>query len=414
MSTPAASGNDDLLLGRQPILDRQQRLVAYELLFRCSRMPRGGEILDGVMATSRVLVNTLNHLGLDKVLGDKKAFINVSAEFLANDVIELLPRERVVLEILESVTPGPEVVARCQQLRDAGFELALDDFVYHESREPLIPLASYIKIDLRAQDMAATRNLVTRLRARVPALLAEKVETLEDFRACQAMGFDYFQGYYFARPEVLSAKRLDPAMQSALQLFNLVANKAEIGRIEAGFREDVALTYNFLRYINSVGMGLTHKVTQLRHALVVLGYTKLSRWLSLLLMSFPGHSGASHALFRTALVRARLAELLGQKRLGERERDLLFVAGMFSMLDALLGRPLSESLGELNLPTEVPDALLRKTGPLAPYLTLVHAIESADFPAVEIGTHALGLSVEQVNVAHSSALGWAEQLSNSV
>lgn len=410
MDMTATGVSDRLLIGRQPILDRQQRIVAYELLFRCDNVSISALPADGVLATSRVLVNTFNHLGLESVLDDKRAFINVSAEFLARDVLELLPAKRVVLEILESVKPTPEVVGRAKQLVNAGFEIALDDFVYTTEWEPLIALAKYIKFDIRAQDMSQMAAMAARLRGRGPALLAEKVESAQEMQACQNLGFEYFQGYYFAKPEVLGAQRLDPSIQNAMSLFNLVIGKADLGRIEAGFRNDVALTYNLLRFINSVGMGLTHKVTQVRHALVVLGHAKLARWLSLLLMSYPGSNVAPHALFRTALARARLAELLGHKRLGAREQDMLFMTGMFSLLDALLGKPLAEVLGTLTLPPEVSEALLKDSGPLAPYLKLVLATERDDAVAVEALARALGLNIAELGAAQAAALGWAEQM----
>jgi EAL and modified HD-GYP domain-containing signal transduction protein len=410
MDTKVTGTGDKLLIGRQPILDRQQRIVAYELLFRSGAPATGMPPVDGVLATSQVLVNTFNHLGLDEVLGDKRAFINVSAEFLARDVLELLPAKRVVLEILESVKPTPEVVERARGLVNAGFEIALDDFVYTPEWEPLIALARHIKIDIRAQGMRQTAAVVARLRGRGPALLAEKVENMQETNACQDLGFEHFQGYYFAKPEVLSTRRLDPSVQNAMSLFNLVIGKADLARIEAGFRNDVALTYNLLRFINSVGMGLTHKVTQVRHALVVLGHAKLARWLSLLLMSYPGANVAPHALFRTALARARLAEILGQKRLGAQEQDMLFITGMFSLLDALLGKPLAEVLGSLTLPPEVSEALLKGSGPLAPYLKLVLAIERGEEAAVDAAARQLGVGYAELGAAQAAALGWAEQM----
>ena len=196
------------------------------------------------------------------------------------------------------------------------------------------------------------------MRGRALKILAEKVETREEFTACRSLPFQYFQGYYFARPETLGMKRIDPSMLRVMKLFNRVIGGAEPGLIEAEFRQDVALAYNLLRFINSAGFGLTHKVHDIKHALVVLGHAKLARWLSLLLLSGARAQAASSALFRTALTRARMTELLGRNRLPPGEHDYLFMTGMFSLLEALLERPLPETLASLNLPPAVAEALL--------------------------------------------------------
>lgn len=403
----------NVFIGRQPILDKHHQLVAYELLFRTAGSSGAGALPDGTVATGRVLANALNQLGLHTVLGGKKAFLNVTMEFLQQGLHELLPRECAVLEILESVEPTPELVARCAQLRADGYELALDDFVYSPAWEPLLDLATYVKLDVRALGMAGIAKLAGRLRGRRFALLAEKVETVDEFRRCLDLGFDYFQGYYFAKPELLGTKRVDPALPNAINLFNLVVGKAEIARIEAGFRQDVALSYGLLKFINSVGMGLVHRVTGIRHALVVLGHSKLARWLSLLMLSLPGQGVAPQALFHVALTRARLTELLGQKRLSPKEHDLLFMMGMFSALDALLGKPLQEALSGIMLPPEVGDALLRGTGRLAPYLQLARACEDMDVAGVQRLAGSVGFTLTDVNTVQHQALAWAEGLARA-
>ncbi len=401
---------DNIFIGRQPILDSRQQLVAYELLFRSAESPNVGTMPDGTLATGRVLANILNQLGLHTVLGGKRAFLNVTAEFLQKGLHELLPHDQAVLEILEDVEPTPELAARCAQLRAEGYELALDDFVYSPAWEPLLELVTYVKLDVRALGMEETARQAGLLCGREFALLAEKVETIDEFRRCLDLGFDYFQGYYFAKPELLGTKRIDPSLLNAVNLFNLVIGKADIARIEAGFRQDVALSYNLLKFINSVGMGLARKVNGIRHALVVLGHAKLARWLSLLMLSLPGHGVASQTLFRVALTRARFIELLGQKRLPPKEHDLLFMMGMFSALDVLFGKPLSEALSGIALPPEVGDALLHGSGRLAPYLQLVRACEELDVAAVQRLAGNAGVTLTEINAAQHQALAWAGEL----
>jgi EAL and modified HD-GYP domain-containing signal transduction protein len=403
-SEPSA---DKVFVGRQPILDADQRIVAYELLFRGAAGSARAEVDDGVRATGRVLVNTFNHLGLERVLGDKRAFINVPADLLERDQLELLPAARVVLEILEDVRPTPAVLARCRALRDQGYRLALDDFSYRPELEPLLALAEFVKLDVRALGLDEAARQARWLHGRGLQLLAEKVETRAEFRACRSAPFGYYQGYFFARPETLSVKRLDPSTLRVMSLFNLVAGGAEPDRIEREFRQDVALSYNLLRYINSAGFGLTHKVQNVRHALVVLGHAKLARWLGLLLMA--GAQGeAPNALFRTALTRARLCELLGAERLPAGDHDLLFMTGMFSLLEALLDRPLPEILGSLNLPPTVVEALVGSGGRLAPYLGIALACEVPDRERAEALARPLGIGPAEINAAQIAALGWAE------
>jgi c-di-GMP phosphodiesterase len=409
---PGDDGTGEIFVGRQPILSSEQKIFAYELLFRSSARSRAAHITDDVQATSRLLINTFNNFGVERVLGDKKAFINVSAGLLASDVLSLLPVGKVVLEILEDVAPTPEVVDRCRTLKAAGYHLALDDFRYRPELEPLLGLASYVKLDVRAFKPAELAGHVRLLRGRGLRLIAEKVETRGEFNGLRAQLINYYQGYYFARPETLSMKRLDPSAQQLMQLFNLVIGNAEPQVIEAGFRQDVALSYNLLRYINSVGFGLMHKVETIKHALVVLGNARLARWLTLLLFAYARNSNpAPQALFRVALTRARLVELLGKQRLGAAHQDYLFMTGMFSLLDAMLDTPLEETLKNLKLPEVVADALLHGSGPYAPYLELSRASEQPDLERLEALAPSLGLGLEDITRAGMEALGWSEEVS---
>ncbi len=410
--TGEAAPASEVFVGRQPILTSDQKLFSYELLFRHNATATGAQVVDDVVATSRLLVNTFNNLGVEQVLGDKRAFINVSAGLLQTEVIESLPPHKVVLEILENVEPGAAVVERCAALQLKGYQFALDDFVYRPEFEPLLKLASYVKLDIRALGLEQTAQQARLLRGRGLRLLAEKVETYAEFHACRAMLFTHYQGYYFARPETLSAKSIDPSTHSVMQLFNLVVSQAEPAAIEAAFRQDVALTYNLLKYINSVGFGLTHTVETIARALVVLGHKKLARWLSLLLLSgSKSKHGAPLALFRIALTRARMVELLGQHHLPQADQDFLFMTGMFSLLDAMLDKPLEGILADLTLPEVVRDALMHASGRYSPFLQLACACESMDFARIAALAHSHGLDAVQINMAHMQALAWAEQIS---
>jgi EAL and modified HD-GYP domain-containing signal transduction protein len=401
-------------IGRQPILGNDQKLFSYELLFRHNAAAGSARVVSDEDATSRLLVNAFNQFGIEQVVGEKRAFVNVSGGMLMSEVIESLPQDKVVLEILESVKPTPEVVDRCRGLQAKGYQLALDDFVYRPEFEPLLGVAAYVKLDIRALGLERTAKEVMRLRGRGLRLIAEKVETCDEFRACRSMMFNHYQGYYFARPETLSAKRIDPSTQHVMQVFNLVIGHAEQSVIEAAFKQDVALSYGILRYINSVGFGLMHKVETINRALVVLGHAKLARWLSLLLMS--GSSSvnvAPHALFRTALARARLVELLGKRRLPVAQHDYLFLTGMFSLLDAMLDKSMADLLVDLSLPETVRDALLNTTGPFAVYLQIARACEDFQPETIEALARPLGMDPTDVSQAHMQALAWTEEVASA-
>lgn len=416
-SGPAAGSRDadlslqaeDIFVGRQPILNNQQKICAYELLFRSGSGAPGAVFADDVQATARVLINTFNNMGVERVFGEKRAFVNISEKLLFSDVLAVFPRDKIVLELLEHIKPTPEVAARCRELAAAGFQLALDDFVYSPAFEPLLATAAYVKMDLRALGMRGVSEHVQLLRGRSLRLLAEKVETYDEFQACRRMMINYYQGYYFAKPETLRMKRIDPSAMRVMQIFNLVVGRAEPAEIEAEFKHDVALSFNLLRYINSVGFDLLHKVKSVGHALTLLGRARLSNWLSLLLMSV-GRAEAPPALFKTALMRARFMELLGKHTGQSGGPENLFMTGMFSLLDVLLDMPLEQSLGSMSLPEPVSAALLRGEGPHAPYLALARASEMLDVAAVQRLAAILKVDLDAINQAACSALAWAEEL----
>jgi EAL and modified HD-GYP domain-containing signal transduction protein len=410
---PVGAADIEIFIGRQPILNSDQKLFAYELLFRSSAQAGAAGVTDGVQATSRLVINTFNNFGVERVLGDKKAFINVSAPLLESDLLELLPADKVVLEILEDVPPTAEAVSRCQALKALGYKFALDDFVYKRELEPFLSIASFIKFDLRALGIGGLSEQLRLLRGRGISFVAEKVETRTEFDSCRALLINYYQGYYFAKPETLRMKRMDPSTQQLMHLFSLVSANAEPQVIDANFRQNVALSYNLLRYINSVGFGLMHKVDTIKHALVVLGHAKLARWLTLLMFSSSDSNPAPQALFRTALIRARLTELLGKKRLPAAEHDHLFMCGMFSLLDAMLDTPLVESLKNLSLPEKVSSALLSGQGPYAPYLALSCACEEGDPARLQSLGGPLGLGLDDLTRLQIEAMGWAEEVAGA-
>jgi EAL and modified HD-GYP domain-containing signal transduction protein len=396
-------------LARQPIVDGNHQLVAYELLFRDAPHATAARIEDAAAAGIGVIANTLCNMGTDWLLKGKLAFINMDTQLLMSDFSALLPADKVVLEVLETVEVTPAVIDRIASLKQTGFRIALDDYVYVPERADLLPLADYLKLDVLAHPGDSVITTVKAARQHGIKLLAEKVEKREQFEQYKKLGFEYFQGYYFARPENVSTKVVNPTQATVLQLMEKVRQEADIQQIEEAFKRDVALTFKLLRYINSAAFGLTCEIQSIRHAVSILGYRPLGKWLTLLLAT-ASKSPTAPVLSRTAITRGRLCELLGAHILAKGEQDNLFITGVFSMLDALLETPMQQVLERIVLPESVADALLSRSGIYGPILALAEACESGDASRIESLAESLLLSPEQVNEAHLKALAWVEQL----
>ena len=409
--------SSQILLGRQPILGREQQLLAYELLFRSGPVVTGEQtcIADPVQATATVIANTFTGLSADQTLGPYRGYINVDEQFLFSDLIEVLPPALVVLEILESVRPTPEVVARCRDLRAQGFSLAIDDVVeVEEAYRPLFELAEIIKVDVLGVDAGRLAALVGQLRPFGKKLLAEKVESAEQVDLCKRLGFELFQGYYFAKPAIIVGKKLNPSQIALLRLLGLVLQDAETHEIENAFKVEPGLTVNMLRLTNSVGSGLTTRITSLRHAITILGRRQLQRWLQLLIYTNPKGGGQSdNPLLQLAATRGRLMELLSD-RISPRNREFAdqgFMVGIMSLMPALLGVPIEEILAQLPVSQRVQMALIDRTGQHGQLLQLAEATEQTD-PAVlaEALQRVPGINLEFLEDSLTQALYWANNL----
>jgi EAL and modified HD-GYP domain-containing signal transduction protein len=399
---------DHAFIGRQPILDAKQQIIAYELFFRHDAAATSAIIEDDVRSCTRVLLNTLNDMGAQWLLGDKKAFINVNAEVVLSDFIELLPAKRTVLELLPGLQSDPILTERIDALRKEGFQISLST-LEDPGLLSLVTHADYVKLDILKLGLDKALALFAKLKGRPIIAVAEKVESGHEFEACKKAGFTLFQGFYFAHPETLTAKVIHPAYAVVLEILNMVSRKAEIKEIEQAFKHDVALSFKLLRYINSVGFGLSSEIQSIRHAITILGYDQLYRWLTLLMVT-AGENSAPPALMRTAITRGRLTELLGSGYLSKAERDDLFIVGVFSLLDAMLEMPMDQALEKLNLTDAVTEALLHRTGVYGPFLQLAEATEGANVEKIRELAESLVMDPEMVNKCHIDALSWTEGL----
>lgn len=386
-AAPAGGAGEDqnIYIGRQPIVDREKQLVAFELLFHAE--PSGAEAAAGdFAATANVVVNAFTEFGVQNTLGPHRGFINVGRDLLMSDLPAVLPPARIVLELVENVLPDDEVIQRCKALRAAGYRLALDRVAAFDDRvKKLLPHVHMVKLDIAAIDEATLARLVPALRHLPLLLVADKVDTPERAQHCIDLGFDLFQGYHFAQPEVVSGKRAQPAKLALLRLSHLLLSDAEVDDIENELKQHPDLAYNLMRIVNSVAFGLARKIDSIGQCIAVLGRAKLTRWVQLLLYSASRNGNdAANPLMQMAATRGKWMETLAQaQRPGDKSyQDVAFMVGILSLLDALLAMPIQEVVDGLNLADEAKAALLTRDGPLGALLKLIEHKEGNAFEAV--------------------------------
>ncbi len=406
---------EEIFIGRQPILDRKQQLVAYELLFRNGKQHNFADFDSHLAATSHVINHAFAEFGIEQALGHCKGYINCDESLLLSDLLEILPTDKIVLEILESVELKPEIVERCTDLKARGFTLALDDFVHFEDKwKPLLKFIDVVKVDLLPLRQEQLLSVTEALQRWPVTLLAERVERREVAEYCHRLGYHLFQGYYFARPVVLAGRKVGHSQLALVRLLQRVMADAETAELESIFKQEPGLAVNLLRLTNSVATGAPLRITSLRHAITVLGRRQLQRWLQLLLYTNPaGDSQVVSPLLQMAATRGRFLELLAGKLkpgVGEFE-DRAFMTGIMSLMPALMGMPLEEILHGIQIAGEVQEALEHRNGQLGIMLQLAEALEAGE-AAGWANCHGLtarlsGADYRMVNSCLTQALAWA-------
>ncbi len=395
----------ETFIARQPIFDAEMQVYAYELLFRASdEAAAEASVADGDSATSNVIINTFVNIGLERIVGEYRAFINLTRLFLSNPDLIMLPPDQLVLEVLENVEPSESLLDGLRHIRERGYSLALDDFVYDPRFEPMIELADIIKIDVLDMEPAEIETLVRQLRRPGKRLLAEKVETYETYEFLKSLGFDYYQGYFFARPTVVSGKALGASQVAVLELVAKVNNpEVEVDELADIIRADVSLSHKVLKFINSPASGLRSEVDSVHQAVVLLGLATIKNWVTILALA--NNSNKPDALNATALIRARSCELLA--RAGELPRpERFFTVGLFSCLDAMMDQPLEELMDDLPLPQESRQALLERKGVLGEALDCTLAMERGDFGLIGFGE----LGLPELSDLYLEAINWADEM----
>ena len=408
-----SAATEKFFLGRQPILDRNQEIVGYELLFRSADMDHA--VFESYShASSNVITHALASFGMHEVLGGKFGFINVHLGLLLSEMLELLPIGQTVLELLEMIRLDDQVLERCRELKELGFLLALDDHQFDASNTEIYNVVDIIKIDILLTGMEALPEIVRQLRKYPVKLLAEKVETVEQFQICYDLGFDQFQGYFFARPVVLNRRKIDVSGLALLKLLQQLTMSDSVESIEMTFKENPGLSYNLLRLVNSVALGMREKIKTLRHAILLLGMNHLRRWTQLSL--FAGHDSRSmnHPLLEMAAVRGRLMETMLRQLVGraasDEQAEAAFMVGILSLLDVLFETPMDEIIANLNLNDDVSMALLKREGKLGRMLMLTEKLEVTDFDAVTVLLVECGVSLDQLLTAQLEAFNWRSSI----
>ncbi|MDD2609040.1 MAG: HDOD domain-containing protein [Giesbergeria sp.] len=408
MSSTPADQTSATMIARQAIVNAQHVVIGYEL-FNRSRPET-----THTAATDVALVFTaLSHAGSDELVGKKLIFVNCTHESLVGGHLELVDPEKVVLEIPPlGHAAAEEVAARLPTLaalRARGFRLAFNHTVLQSAYMPWLALADYIKLDLSLLAADQLAVLIGYAKRHTQAhLIAEKVETAQQYDMVSSQGVQMFQGYWFARPALVRAKLVSPAQSSILELINLVRKQASTEAIEEVLKKDAGLAFNLMRLINSSGFGLAREISSFRQAVMLMGLKKLFRWAALLLTT-SRNGGTPPSVGQTAVVRGRLMELLAlEKKLPQDETDQAFVVGIFSLLDTMLGMTMDAALGLVSVPPSTEAALLHNAGVLGHLLTLAKACETGDDAAFDHAATALQLSSQQINNAHLQALAWAD------
>jgi EAL and modified HD-GYP domain-containing signal transduction protein len=359
-----------VIIGRQPIFDTNNQVYAYELLFRSSENRSTANVgpFDGDLATSRVLNHTFLELGVERVIGKHLAFVNLTRNYILSDDPLPFEHNKVVLEVLEDIEVDDTLIEGILQLKRQGYTIALDDFIFHEKLRPLIELASIIKVDILAMDDVELRTHAYMLKQYSVKLLAEKVETKAQFDYCKELGFHYFQGYFFCKPDIIEDKPLPENQLKLLQLIEKLQNPdVEFKEVETLISQEASLSYKLVRLLNSASFGLNRQVESIHEAVILLGLKAIKTWTTLILMS--GVEFTTPILIEHTLIRAKMGEKLAKHY--QITPDTGFILGLFSTLDVVFSRPMETLLAQIPITDSMKLALISQQGLMGQMLKTV-------------------------------------------
>ena len=396
----------DIFLARQPIFNKNMDVYGYELLYRNNNVKNLCQFFDGKEASLEVIAASFVVIGLTKLTGGKKAFINFTEDLLQEEFATILPKEDLIIEVLEDVEPTKENVEACHNLVKAGYKIALDDFEYKAAYNDLINISSIIKVDFINSSRAACKELINKYKNSKILFLAEKIETQEDFECALAMGYSLFQGYHFCKPMILSAKKVEPFKLNAIELVKLVnedvPNFKEIAKV---IENDVSLSFNLLKLVNSLAFSRGTKIKSILQAISLLGEKEIRKWITLVAIEKIS-SDKTKELLRLSIIRAKFCEVLCHKfSLGNRKTEL-FLLGLFSLMDAMMDVPKEDVFLELPISEELKEALIKQTGIFSDCYKIMIAYERANWGLVAQIAVKYKLSEAEIATAYYEAVKW--------
>lgn len=399
----------DVFIARQPIFNEHRKLYAYELLYRGTKTHTLTSVT-GEQATTSLLSSTFLTEGVEIISGSRPCFINFTEELLLKRVPFSFPKTKIVVEILEDVRPTDEIIRVCKILSKKGYILALDDFVYDRSFDPLIEFVDIIKIDFRLSPLDEILKTVHKLKRFNVKLLAEKIETQDEFSKAMKMGFTYFQGYFFCRPESIKIKELEAAKLSLIHLLAEVTKKTTtIDRLHEIISRDISISYKLLRFLNSAYFYLVQKVTTVKHAIAYLGEKELRSFIMLVIVSELA-SDKPDELVRLALVRAKFCELLALESYFAEDASEIYLIGLFSLIDVMLDSPMEEIVNKLPLTPATRQALIDNTGEFAIFIEISKAYERLQQKKLTATLAPLQIQEERVADIYLEAIQYANAL----
>lgn len=400
----------DVFLARQPIFDRSNKVIAYELLFRngCKNFCCNA---DGNEATLNVIVNSFYTFGIKNITNNKKAFINFTEELIKKEIATLLPSEQVVVEILEDIEPTDEIIFACKKLKEKGYILALDDFTFNKKYIKLIKLVDIIKVDFKVTKGYERKRLFELLKINNKIkFLAEKVENNEEYNEAVKIGYTYFQGYYFSKPVILSRKSIFANKNIALKILELIIKEEfSFDDLELLIIKDLGLSYKIMKLINSSGYYLRNRVSSIRQAITFLGEIEIKKWLYVVLLNdLKGNN--TNELIKVSLQRAKLCEFICSMSIYKEKKSSAYMTGLFSVADAILNCPIKVIINDLGIVDEVKDGLIEEKNPLNIMLKLVINYEKGEWENVEIYGEEIGIDTSEISSVYIESLKWADNI----
>lgn len=395
----------DVFVARQPIFNREKAIFAYELLFRNGDSNSFPDV-DGDTATTSLLSSSFFTVGIDEITDNKRAFINFTDTLLKDGTPQLFSKDKIVVEILEDVVPTREILEACRKLKENGYQLALDDFVYSSDYKELLRICDIIKVDFRSMSPEGVEKLMVHMQGYSCKLLAEKIETYDDFNRAERLGFDYFQGYFFSKPEILKNKDLSSSQLTIMQLITQLNSKDfDRAALESILVQDVSVSYKLINYLNSPHFGRLQPVSSLREAISFLGDKDFRRFATLIATSKLSNDKPNE-LIRHSIIRARFLELTALEL--EENSSELFLLGLFSLVDAILDKKVKDILAKLPVSEKIHMALLEKKGPLYPFLRFIESYETGNWRAFEFVRRTIALEDSRIVELYIESVKWAD------